>query len=421
MFQFIHAADIHLDSPLHKLNSYEGAPVEAFRRATRRAFENLVQLAISEKVAFVLIAGDLYDGDWKDYNTGLYLVSQMTKLRDAGIFVFIVAGNHDAAGKITKTLRFPDNVRLFPANKPATYTLEDLQVAVHGQSFASQVVTKNLSASYPDTVPGWYNIGLLHTCATGREGHEPYAPCALQDLKNKGYDYWALGHVHQYEVLDGQPPIVFSGCTQGRHIRETGPKGCVLVTVGESHASEYAFFALDVARWATIEVDVAAAQSGYDVVDRIRRATGTLLAQNEGMPMALRIVITGETGAHTEILSDIERWINEIRATALDIGGGMVWVEKVKIRTKRPPSDQSLEHKEGAIGELLKLFDELSAETATNKALAAELADLERKLPLELKGGSDGLLFDDPAWMREMLEHVKPMLVKRLLRKGDQG
>jgi DNA repair protein SbcD/Mre11 len=133
MFKFIHAADIHLDSPMLKLDYYEGAPVGKFRQATRRAFENLIQLAISENAAFVVIAGDLYDGDWKDYNTGLYLVSQMSRLRDAGISVFIVTGNHDAASNITKTLSFPDNVKIFPSDKPATFQIENPGVAIHGQ------------------------------------------------------------------------------------------------------------------------------------------------------------------------------------------------------------------------------------------------------------------------------------------------
>ena len=124
MFTFLHAADIHLDSPLLKLEHYDGAPVEDLRSATRRALENLVELAIVERVDFVLIAGDLYDGDWKDYNTGLYFVSQMTRLREAGIPVFIIAGNHDAASKMTKTLRLPDRVFLFPTDKPDTSILK---------------------------------------------------------------------------------------------------------------------------------------------------------------------------------------------------------------------------------------------------------------------------------------------------------
>ena len=116
MFKFLHAADIHLDSPLHKLDHYEGAPVEEIRQATRRAFENLINLAIVEKVAFVLLTGDLYDGDWKDYNTGLYFASQMSKLREAGIPVYIIAGNHDAASKITKTLKLPEGIKIFSAD-----------------------------------------------------------------------------------------------------------------------------------------------------------------------------------------------------------------------------------------------------------------------------------------------------------------
>nr|MBL0732180.1 DNA repair exonuclease [Desulfobacterales bacterium] len=255
MFKFIHAADIHLDSPLHKLDYYEGAPADEIRQATRRAFDNLVQTAITENVDFILIAGDLYDGDWKDYNTGLYLVSQTGKLRDAGISVYIAYGNHDAASKITKTLRLPENVHLFPSDKPSTYLIDNLNVAVHGQSFAAPAVKKDLSLLYPPPLPGYFNIGVLHTCASGREGHASYSPCTPEGLRQKGYDYWALGHVHQQEILCDDPPILFSGNIQGRHIREIGPKGCMLITVDESGRSKLEFKPLDVIRWAILKVD----------------------------------------------------------------------------------------------------------------------------------------------------------------------
>jgi DNA repair exonuclease SbcCD nuclease subunit len=418
MFKFIHAADIHLDSPMHKLDFYEGAPVGEFRQATRRAFENLIQLAISENAAFVVIAGDLYDGDWKDYNTGLYLVSQMSRLRDAGISVFIVTGNHDAASNITKTLRFPDNVKIFPSDRPATFQMENPRVAIHGQGFASPAVKKDLANAYPMPVEGFYNIGLLHTCATGREGHEPYAPCFPEDLKNKGYDYWALGHVHNHEVIEKHPHIVFSGNIQGRHPRETGSKGCVLVTVGHSHETEIEFISIDVVRWAIAEVDAEGAESGYDILDRVRKKLENLLEENDGMPLAARVYISGKTAAHGEIFSDLERWMNEIRSIAMDTGNGRIWVEKIKVGTRLPDSGQILEQKEGAIGELLKLFDELTAETNVHPDLINELADLERKLPRELKILGESLKFSDSSWMKDTLEQVRPMLVKRLLRKG---
>src|SRR3954469_13539897 len=120
MFKFIHAADIHLDSPLRGLQRYEGAPVDAIRGACRRALEQMVDLVIRERVDFVLIAGDLYDGDWQDYNTGLFLTAQMHALRDAGIRVFLIAGNHDAASQITRRLTLPDNVTRFADGRAET-------------------------------------------------------------------------------------------------------------------------------------------------------------------------------------------------------------------------------------------------------------------------------------------------------------
>jgi len=417
MLTFLHAADIHLDSPLHNLDLYEGAPVEEFRQATRRAFENLIHLAISEKVAFVLIAGDLYDGDWKDYNTGLYLVSQMAKLRDAGIPVFIVAGNHDAASRITKKLRLPDNVTLFHPKKPSTFRLEKFNVAIHGQSFSSPSVKTDLSRGYPEALKGYFNIGLLHTCATGREGHEPYAPCSLDGLCSKGYDYWALGHVHRHEVLLEDPFVLFSGNTQGRHIRETGPKGCVLVTVNHSGRPEVEFKPIDVVRWEILVVDADEFESGYDIVDNFTHKLEQLLDENQGMPTAIRIIIEGETPAHDDILSDVERWTNEFRAAALEIGAGKVWVEKAKFNITEPTSDIFPEQASGAISELLNLFDELSNDADARRALASELAEIEKKLPIEIKSGSDEIQFDDTDWIGDLLKQAKPMLIKRLLKK----
>ena len=158
--KFIHAADIHLDSPLKGLERYEGAPVDEIRGATRRAFDNLVNLAIEEGAEVVLLAGDLYDGDWKDYNTGLFFVDRMRQLEIAGIHVFIVAGNHDAASQITKQLRLPSNVTLFSTSKPETaqIEIEGLELAVHGQGFAKREVTEDLSRGYPPAVPNKFNI-----------------------------------------------------------------------------------------------------------------------------------------------------------------------------------------------------------------------------------------------------------------------
>ena len=427
MFKFIHAADIHLDSPLHKLDYYEGAPVDEIRRAARRAFNNLVQTAIAENVDFILIAGDLYDGDWKDYNTGLYLVSMAGKLRDAGIPVYIVYGNHDAASKITKTLRFPENVHLFLSNKPSTCILENLNVAIHGQSFGTPAVKKDLASGYPFPMPGYFNIGVLHTCASGREGHEPYAPCTIEGLRKKGYDYWALGHVHQKELLCDDPLILFSGNIQGRHIRETGPKGCMLITVDDGGGIKHEFKSLDVIRWVIIKIDARGAENSYEVIDRFCRQLEKVLDENAGIPLVARVVIEGETEAHSELLADLERWNNEIRAAAIDTGGDRVWIEKVKIRTELPPAQQNIQNSDGAIGELVRLFDELADSPDLLRGLSDDLAYLNKKLPKELTenfggtpiGTPDGIRLDDLDWLAGLLKQVRPMLIHRLIRKGN--
>jgi DNA repair exonuclease SbcCD nuclease subunit len=258
MFRFIHAADPHLDSPLRGLEAHEGAPVETLRGATRKAFENLVNLAIDEAVNFVVIAGDLYDGDWKDYSTGLFFRGQMVKLQAKGIPVYLIAGNHDAASVISKKLTLPENVHVFSTRTAETMEVPGLAAVIHGRGFPHRAVPENLAVDYPAAVPGKFNLGLLHTSLTGRPDHDTYAPCSEQDLRNKGYAYWALGHIHQPEVISEDPWIVFAGNCQGRHARETGPRGCRLVTVKDSlEVASAEWRDLDVVRWQSVEVPLA--------------------------------------------------------------------------------------------------------------------------------------------------------------------
>jgi len=418
MFRFIHAADIHLDSPLRGLESYENAPVQELRQATRRAFENMVSLAVSEAVAFVLIAGDLYDGDWQDYNTGLYFVSQMSRLKEAGIPVYMVAGNHDAQSKITRTLRLPDNTVLFSAESPETHTLPRYDVAIHGQSYKTPSVQKNLIPDYPAPLPAHINIGLLHTCATGREGHEPYAPCTLNDLESKGYDYWALGHVHQREVVLADPLAVFPGNIQGRHIRETGPKGVMLVTVDDRGRPGADFRALDVMRWVRVEIDLSGLTSAHDAVDRAATVLKETAAQHEGLPLAVRIGLMGTCRAHEQLAGDPERWINEIRSAALDVGGGLVWIEKVEFDTEAPFTAHADDLPAGPMGELLQYLDQVTDDPGEMAALVESLEGIRGKLPRDLRQGPNAIPLDDTAWIAGLMRRIRPMLVRRLMKKG---
>jgi DNA repair exonuclease SbcCD nuclease subunit len=412
MFKFLHAADIHLDSPLRGLERYEGAPVDRIRHATRRALENLVQLALDERVAFVLIAGDLYDGTWRDYNTGLFLCRQMFRLREADIPVFLIAGNHDAENKMTRTLRLPDNVTLFTSVQPQTVEL-DIGVAIHGQSFAKAKEERNLAAQYPYAARGLFNVGLLHTCAGGRHGHEAYAPCSSEDLRSREYDYWALGHVHKREVFPENRTIIFPGNLQGRDIGETGAKGCMLVTVRDDGTATPEFQSLDVLRWERCEVSAFGAANGDEVMERVSEQLETNRAASEGRPLAVRVEIHASCAAHNQLQVDPHKWINEIRRTANEIGGDQIWVEKVNLRTTPCPADDS-SGGDGAVAELQGVLDELQTDEGQLFQLAAELEELGKKLPADIKAGPDALDFKSPAWLRNVLYRVGPMLVERL-------
>jgi DNA repair exonuclease SbcCD nuclease subunit len=416
---FLHAADIHLDSPLKGLERYENAPVDRIRRATRRAFSRMIDLAIEKRVEFVLIAGDLYDGDWRDYNTGLYLVKELGRLRDNKIRVVLIQGNHDAANKMTRALPLPENVRLLSHERPETLVLDDLEVAIHGQSFARAAVTENLAAAYPAPVSGCVNIGLLHTCLEGAEGHEPYAPCTLEDLRLRRYDYWALGHIHTRQVLCSDPLVAFSGNVQGRHARETGPKGCLIATVSSGHRIEQVFYRLDVVRWERERVDLSDVASESDFFDRTVESLDRLLASDpdpEGL-LAVRLVLAGTTELHDRLLGDSERVVAAIRSLAADRGQDRLWIEKVELHTQ---PRQTITTPDGPMEELFQVLEQFRTDPGAFQEIVEELAELKRKLPPELSHDRDGPRLDDPEWLRTLLEQVQPMLFG-LLHKSDNG
>ena len=415
MLKFIHSADIHLDSPLRGLERYEGAPVERIRGATRQALVNLVELALAEEVDFVLIAGDLYDGDWKDYNTGLFFAAQMSRLREASIKVFMISGNHDAASQISRQLRMPENVARLSSRKAQTVLMDGLGVAIHGQGFTKAAVTEDLSAAYPVAVPGLFNIGMLHTSATGREGHEPYAPCSVEGLAAKGYDYWALGHVHKREVVCEEPLIVFSGNIQGRHIREAGAKGCTLVSVDDGRIVSAEHRELDVLRWCLKRVDVTGKESGHEVVDLVGSAVREEMEKSDGYLLAMRLQIVGACKAHGELVLNAERWGSEIRMSATDVGGGNVWVEKIRFETEIQADLDEMMARDDPVGGLLRSLHRLEASDETLLDLVPELSELKRKLPAEILQGEDAVDLLDPQCRDEIVGEMKRILVGRLM------
>ena len=375
--RFIHAADLHIDSSLSGLRLRHGAAAHDFHLATRRAVTRMVDHAVSERVDFLLIAGDVFDGDWADYATGLFLVSALSDLGRAGIPVVMIHGNHDASSRMTRTLTWPGNVRVLGSRAPETHVLDHLGLAIHGQSFANGAVPGNLAAGYPAAMPGHFNIGLLHTSLAGNAGHDAYAPCSLEDLRSKGYDYWALGHVHSPAVVCEDPHVVYPGNIQGRHVNEAGARGFVVVDVEDGRVSRLTTVAADALRWCRVRADLSGAVDFSDVAATVSSALAGAMAGADGRAVAVRLELHGGTAMHGEILSDRDRLEAECDAAALQAGD--VWLERIVVATT---PDASTGHAGVEAAGLAEILRAVAADPGERDALRRALDAGLGRLPL---------------------------------------
>jgi len=409
--KLVHAADLHLDSALTGLSRYESAPADEIRGATRRAFANLVSLCLEERAALLVISGDLFDGDWRDVSTGLFFAAQLSKLCEAGVQVAWIRGNHDAVSQIRRSVRLPEAVLELSAERAETHVFEALGVAVHGRSFAKRDVSEDLSATYPERVSGALNVGLLHTALEGRAGHDLYAPCRVETLLNRGYEYWALGHVHQRELVHAEPYIVFPGNLQGRHARELGEKGAMLVSFEGDRISAVEHRALDVVRWAEVSVAASGAQTLDDLLTSAKFELLRAAEAAQGRLLAFRVKLHGPTPLDAELRASRDKLTEELYSLSYGVGGAGAWLEKLVVST------QPLEHKaplgDDALGEIDRALGDLLRDDAA-ESLRDYLGDLSKKLPAEVLELVPELRSPSAELAAELASDVRGLLRQRL-------
>ncbi|HTU25090.1 MAG TPA: DNA repair exonuclease [Pirellulales bacterium] len=417
--KFLHAADVHLDSPLRGLEEYAGAPVERLRLATRRAMDNLVQICLDEQVDFLLIAGDLFDTDVRDFNAALSAAHQFQRLARAGIPVYLILGNHDSREEMTRQVPWPGNVVLFDHRRPHTVRHASLPVAIHGMSYGRRAVTDNLVPHYPPPLAECFNIGLLHTNTGGNLDHDCYAPCQIDELVAKRYDYWALGHVHDFAVLHERPHVVYSGNTQGRHARESGAKGCVLVEVVDGQVASLEFRETDVLRWYRETITLSADDDQEALLDRTAAALDRIVKSAAGRLAAVRLTFEGRSALHAALTQDATRQqiVAEIRARAGEAGED-VWIEKIAFRTRSLLDLDALRAGGDLVGELLREIESLADDRSRLEELAGLLAPLRLKAGAELAAaaaGRDRIDLEDPARLGAWLRQAEELLLCQLV------
>ena len=408
MITVVHAADLHIDSPLRGLGRLEGAPVDDLRLATRRAFVKLVDTCLEEQAALLVLAGDVFDGEWRDFNTGLFFVRELARLRDTGTQVVMVRGNHDAESVLARHIPLPEHVFTFPVDAPETREYPRLGLAVHGQSYGARSVEDNLAEAYPARRRDLFNLGVLHTNAVASSEHGNYAPCTVAQLVRHGYDYWALGHVHQAQVLHREPWVVYPGNLQGRHARETGAKGCTIFRVDGLRIDRVESREVDVLRWADLVISADAIHGSSDMDDllgEVRLRMQHAITEAGGRPVLARITVEGSTPLHTALAADPGAVQAQVRALAAELGD--IWPEKIRFVT-RPPL--------GELGELHDLFQALREEL---QGLAADPEALGRYseglAPLVTAAAPFlGHRPDDPERLVSRLGELEALLLARL-------
>jgi DNA repair exonuclease SbcCD nuclease subunit len=401
-YRFVHAADLHLDSPLKSLALRHPDLAGLVGDATRRALVNIVDLCIDEQVDALLLAGDLYDGDQTSMKTARFLADQVRRLHEAGIRVFVIRGNHDAISRITKELVFPESVKVF-GGRAETLEVErpgsGFPVAIHGLSFAQPHAPESLLGKYRPPVEGAVNIGLMHTSLGGASRHDPYAPCSMSDLDASGFRYWALGHVHKRFVSESTCAIVMPGMPQGRDIGEAGPKSVTLVTVGDDRSISLEERLTSVAEFDRVEVDVSGEEDWRKVVLAIEKALAKARSGVRSEHLVARVSLRGTTPLAWRIRRDAD--LLKAEADERSAGIGRTWVEKLEIRCKAPGFDV-LETGD-PLAELRSLIaNEISADAAHQAVLVEIAEELRGQLPTECRN----IFGDDDASFRAALTEL---------------
>lgn len=378
-FSFVHMADLHLDSPFAALAGDNPALAASMRSATFEAFENVIQLCIDKGVDLLLVAGDVYDGADRSLRAQVTFRDGLKRLHEAGIRSFVAYGNHDPLNLWATSIEWPPGVHLFGDHLETVSVERDgvPLVFIQGISYPERDERRNLSRLFKRTDSA-FHIGLLHANVGSDTGHEPYAPCSLEDLLRPEMDYWALGHVHRRKELSRELPfIIYPGNTQGRNIRETGKKGCYLVHVNEDKEVETEFYTTDVIRWVTREISIKGMHTLQELLDALGRITLDISKTESERTAIARILLSG-SGPLFRTLRDPNTLL-DLMEVARETGisySPSVWVEQIVLRISPEFDSVDLMKGHDFIGELLRYSDELSKDRNLEELVKEDLSSL---------------------------------------------
>lgn len=418
-FTFVHAADLHLDSPFKSMAKAPEAVRSRLQGATFAALSRLVEAAKREKADFVVLAGDLYDAADRSLRAQLRLQRAIAELTVSGIEVFAVHGNHDPESGRQAMLEPPPGFYVFgsdePACLPARTRSGEIAAHVYGISYPTAAVTDNLARRFFKKEGAGYHIAVLHANVDGDSAHDNYAPCRLDELVSSGFDYWALGHVHHRRVLHEYPHVVYPGNLQGRSVRETESKGAYVVRVSATGAVDMKFLDVADVLWYETAVSIEGIEREEQLKDRLLTAIEAQRQAARGRPVVLRLWIEGRGSLHEKLLDPgvAEEWLAELRewvGLPEDEAGDWVWPEAIRVRTSGELRVESLAEEDGFVGELLRIGLAACADEGLSAELAAEALEPLRKQPGIRRWLESRTHEERTEWIRQAMELAAGLL-----------
>ncbi len=313
--RLLHCADLHLDARMTANLDKEKARER--KKELLLTFERMVEYAAGHGVDAILIAGDLFDTR-NISATARHAVWDAVEGHPEIVF-FYLQGNHDTDHFFSDREDLPENLRLF-GGEWRTYALGSGRVKISGLELSSE----NVAGAWHSLVldPADFNVVMLHGQETGAGAKDKSEVIRLRELKNKGIDYLALGHIHSYKEgrLDARGVWCYPGCLEGRGFDECGEHGFVVLDIDEDGGGwRRTFVPFASRRLYEVEADITGCETASEMMGRIREALSGNGARDEGPDAGMaedgaeghagavpsrrdlvKVVLTGQVDVETE-------------------------------------------------------------------------------------------------------------------------
>ncbi|MFS0688699.1 DNA repair exonuclease [Sporosarcina sp. 179-K 8C2 HS] len=329
--RFIHTADLHLDSPFKGMTGLPPARLNELRDSTFTAFNRLIDYAVETSPDFLLIVGDIYDGEDRSLRAQRKFQEGMEKLHEAEIPVYITYGNHDHLSGNWTRFELPPNVHEFSGEvEEVSLTVRGQEVVLHGFSYPNRHVREEMISKYPVASDNYsFHIGLLHGSIAGNDTHAVYSPFTIGELQSKHYDYWALGHIHLRQQLSEDPPIVYPGNIQGRHRNESGEKGFYEVELSKSETI-LSFVPTAAVHFGKVQIPCVNIQHANEWLANCEEALLSFATENGPSVVDVEILNLDEETAAFFAQTAEDVWLDAIREV-MDGKEPFVWVQRLTV------------------------------------------------------------------------------------------